>query len=184
MVRGRSHRYEITEGIQEVYSTSPAKRWTHAARRKHNRNRLLALFGSSKLTALGIRNGLPAEVIQHILGFTPSVYELWQDEIRRMRRRMRRESIWKRRGVSQPETTFSNTRRKLFLMHPVRLCATEAEARARAKTEDKERRALSIASYQHRRRARQVKAAKKGVAHRRIDRKRTIARKRSQAKKL
>ncbi len=87
----RLFEYEIADAMDR--QTITKKRVTHAERRRYRQAKLKRLFGDDKLTKKGIRNGLPTEVIHHILGFVPSISQMWAHERRMQVRRILRSNI-------------------------------------------------------------------------------------------
>ncbi len=111
----------VTESRDKIRTVPLA--WTHANpgssgrsgrnRRERKRRRFIKRFGDSDLDKIGIRNGLPEEIIQHILGFCPTIYELWMNELALLRRRkLRRELVNRTKGKHKNSCTpWSTTER-------------------------------------------------------------------------
>lgn len=67
-------------------------------KRKRKRRAFIRRFGDNTLTEKGVRNGLPTEIIFHILGFCPSIH---REKVSNRRKRYR-EFLLKRKGYSTP----------------------------------------------------------------------------------
>lgn len=87
----------------QAYLLRP-RRFTHAQRREYNRQKLVKRFGDEDLTKKGLVNGLPEEIIQHILGYVPSVHKFWSDEVAKIRRRKLRKELSSRAKNKYPNS--------------------------------------------------------------------------------